>query len=130
MASRFCCTEAAKCSNMFISLRLQPSATDSDLGRQQQQRADLHRLLEEDVINRHQAGPTPSAPGDNNQVLKDGRDVLTHHRVPAHQHLSPEGAGVGPAQLVSFPHQKTAKDAVEDVSLLGRTIRENMRVDF
>lgn len=37
--------------------------------------------------------------------------------------LSPEGAGVGPAQLVSFPHQETAKDAVEDVSLLGRTIR-------
>lgn len=42
----------------------------------------------------------------------------------------PEGAGVGPAQLVSFPHQKTAKDAVEDVSLLGRTSGENMRVCF
>lgn len=115
---------------MFISLHLQ-SATDSDLGRQQQQRANLHRLLEEDIINSHQAGPTPSAARDNNQVFKDERDVLTHHRVPAHQHLSPEGAGIGPAQLVSFPHQETAKDAVEDVSLLGGTIGGgNMRVYF
>lgn len=55
---------------MLISLQLQPPASGSDLGRQQQQRADLHRLLEEDVINGHQAGPAPSAPRDDRQVLK------------------------------------------------------------
>lgn len=92
--------------------------TDSDLGRQQQQGANLHRLLEEDIVNSHQTGPTPSAAPDSKQVFKDEPGNLAHTYPSAHQHLSPVGAGVGPAQLVGLPHQKTSKDAVEDVSLL------------
>ena len=34
---------------------------------------------------------------------------------------SPVGAGVGPAQLVGFPHQKASEDPVEDVPLLSNT---------
>lgn len=116
--------EATKCSNMFFSLQLQPSETNSDLGRQQQQWSNLYRLLEEDIVNSHQTGPAPSAAKVNKQAFKDGRDILSYNCVSAHQHLSPVGAGIGPAQLIGFPHQKPAKDTVEDVSLLGHTIRE------
>lgn len=106
--------EAAKRSNTFTSL----PQTDSDLGRQQQQRANLHGLLEEDIVNSHQTGPTPSAAPDSKRVFKDEPDDLARTYPSAQQHLSPVGAGIGPAQLVGFPHQKTSKDAVEDVSLL------------
>lgn len=110
---------------LFLWLRL-PSAptrsrhcqTDSDLGRQQQQRANLHGLLEEDVVNSHQTGPTASAAADSKQAFRDEPDDLTHTYPSAHRPRSPVGAGVGPAQLVGFPHQKASKDAVEDVSLL------------
>lgn len=110
---------------LFLWLRLLSAPTrsrhcqtDSDLGRQQQQRANLHGLLEEDVVNSHQTGPTASAAADGKQAFKDEPDDLTHTYPSAHRHRSPVGAGVGPAQLVGFPHQKTSKDAVEDVSLL------------
>lgn len=57
---------------------------------------------------------------------------LTHTYPSAHQHLSPERAGVGPAQLIGFPHQKTSKDAVEDVSLLksGEEFNLNQEVQL
>lgn len=105
------------------------SQTDSDLGRQQQQRADLHRLLEEDVVNSHQAGPTPSAAPDSKQLFRDDLDNLVHTYPSAHHHLSPVGAGVGPAQLVGLPHQKTSKDAVEDVSLLQSGQKRSSDID-
>ena len=38
--------------------------------------------------------------------------------------ISPVGAGVGPAQLVGFPHQKTPKDPVEDVPLLVKSKKQ------
>lgn len=46
--------------------------------------------------------------------------VMLHGTTYAPPH-SPEGAGVGPAQFVGFPHQETSKDPVEDVPLLNST---------